>query len=203
MTVKDVTLFALAEAGDLVALQERLEAGEDVNGREPDGRVPLHAALGEGNLDAVRLLLEYGADPGIVDSSGFGLLHWATFANSRAILDVARDAAGEPLDVVDEKGTTPLSRAARGNDCIAVSWLLEHGADPNRADLDGWTPLHLAAAEGNADVIERLLRAGADPLCRLKPSKGEDFGHLASDLAWHYAWPQALHLLEAAEAEQT
>jgi ankyrin repeat protein len=47
-------------------------------------------------------------------------------------------------------------------------WLLEHGANPNRAQgMDGsptagWTALHQAASRGNIKMVEDLIKAGAD-----------------------------------------
>jgi ankyrin repeat protein len=42
-------------------------------------------------------------------------------------------------------------------------WLLEHGADPNRAwGVDGETPLHVAARRWDVSMIERLAQHGGD-----------------------------------------
>ncbi len=200
----NVTLVDLAENGQLLELREKLDAGHDVNERAPDGRVALHAALAEGEVEIVALLLERGADPKAVDSTGEGLLHWAARSNRRAMLEIARDAGREAVDVVDVGGRTPLSCAAQSNDSETIDWLLEHGADPNRVDFDGWAPLHYAAADGNVEAIHQLLRGGARPLLRLPPVEGEDFGHLASDLARHFAShrSEALLILESAEADE-
>ena len=55
---------------------------------------------------------------------------------------------------------------AKRNDASAVSWLLDHGVDPNAR----WThydsevtALHMAAGGGHVETVRVLLDAGADP----------------------------------------
>ena len=195
------TLAELAEQGNLLELQRRLDCGEDVNSPDVDGRVALHAAFAEGDLRIGLLLLGRNADPHIADATGHSIVHWAARANNRAMLELACDASGFRVDVVDADGRTPASWMAQGNNLDSLEWLLQNGADPNRVDRDGWGPLHHAAAEGNSSALRLLLRAGARPLLRLPPADGEDFGHAASDLARHFAsqQPEALLILTAAE----
>lgn len=58
---------------------------------------------------------------------------------------------------------TPLGRAAGGGDLVAMTALLDHGADPNAAGAHGMTPLASAARNGKVEAIELLLARGADP----------------------------------------
>lgn len=65
-----------------------------------------------------------------------------------------------------------LHLAAKRNHVEAVTWLLDHGADPN-ARWAHWdsdvTPLHLAILEDHIEVVRVLLAAGADPsICDTK-----------------------------------
>jgi hypothetical protein len=50
-----------------------------------DGRVPLHVACRRGDLDMVNLLLEFGADPDIVDSFGYSPVMWSALYGSPLI----------------------------------------------------------------------------------------------------------------------
>jgi hypothetical protein len=43
----------------------------------------------------------------------------------------------------------------------AVTWLLEHGADPNKPKEDGDTPLHVAVKHGRTAVAEVMRTYGA------------------------------------------
>lgn len=82
----------------------------------------------------------------------------------------ARDVAGlrEQLErspeLVHARGTNHndlLGMAAATCDERLVAVLLEHGADPARANVHGWTPLHQAAYSGLPHLARMLLDAGA------------------------------------------
>ena len=65
---------------------------------------------------------------------------------------------------------TALGSAACRSELAVLKFLLERGADPNRARTDGFTPLfyaaEVAASAASMAVMTALLRAGADPNAR-------------------------------------
>ncbi|KAM0884689.1 hypothetical protein ACQ4PT_030825 [Festuca glaucescens] len=61
----------------------------------------------------------------------------------------------------DDSGMTPLVCAVSRGKAIAVRYLLEKGADPNKEDIIGFTPLHYATKEGNDGLVRLLLSNGA------------------------------------------
>jgi ankyrin repeat protein len=66
--------------------------------------------------------------------------------------------------LVHSRGTNDndlLGMAAATCDERLVAVLLEHGADPARANVHGWTPLHQAAYSGLPHLARMLLSAGA------------------------------------------
>ena len=79
---------------------------------------------------------------------------------------------GADIDADPYRGTGLVWAAAKG-DAATISWLLAHGADPNRLGTfggpghgQGVTALHLAAQAGHREVIGALLKGGADPHLR-------------------------------------
>ena len=123
---------------------------------------PLHFAVREGHLEAVRALLRAGADPGFIRYSGEDLI---TVARDR----LHEDVAIEIQQVLNERaGTKPqdhgIHTAVRKGDFQAVSNdLTEDSLLVQRIDSRGCTPLHLAVIANRTDLAELLLNHGADP----------------------------------------
>ena len=65
-------------------------------------------------------------------------------------------------------GDTLLHVAVEKENCVAVSLLLEKGADINSKNMLENTPLHVAVARGNLVAVRLLLDKGADINCRNK-----------------------------------
>lgn len=76
--MSDLSLIEAFQEGDLAAVQERLEAGEDVNQRDLHQKTPLIHAAERGDVGLVRWLIARGADPN--RDTGF-----------RSVLEEARD----------------------------------------------------------------------------------------------------------------
>jgi len=142
----------------------------------------LHLATGEGNLRAVRALLDFGADIEAPDETGDTPLQTALSSIYFAPTDaVARLLIARNADCLkpDRFALTPLHHAAARGDRTLVEALVETGADVNsRAGHDGTvTPLHRAAEEGNTPATAALLAAGAEM------EAGDINGHTAFMLA--------------------
>jgi ankyrin repeat protein len=129
----ELDVFDAAALGDLDRLRELLGAdGEAALAWSPDGFTPLHYAAYFDGSDAVRLLIERGAD---------------LEAPSRNE-EFAQEA--RPLH----------SAVAAGRGDVAAA-LLEAGADPNARQSGGFTPLMAAEQSGDLDLAELLIRHGA------------------------------------------
>lgn len=151
-------------------------------------RTPLAAAAAAGSVEAVRVLLDAGANANVTDRDGKTAVR---LAMDRGAEDVARllesrgalaerpqlftaAARGDASTVevmlaqkanpnVRVKGRTPLHEAAALGHIEAVRALLLGKASPDLIDEDGWTALMDACDFGHADVATALLDANADP----------------------------------------
>jgi uncharacterized protein len=108
---------------------------------ELDGATPVALAAEVNNLEAIKLLVDAGADPLIATESGTTPLMLASGAGT----DVQRTRS------LEERATAVKTAA----------YLLDHGADVNAAGQFGWTALHSASYQGLNDVIDLLVRKGA------------------------------------------
>jgi ankyrin repeat protein/L-ascorbate metabolism protein UlaG (beta-lactamase superfamily) len=139
-----------------------LAAGADVNQKSQDGRTPIFAAAtGHGSTEIAGLLIDRGADAGVVDVNGIGPLDLAV---QNGLADVAALLAKNGADVNRKAGAfgwTALHSAAVRGDKGMAEMLLGAGADVNVKDGDGKTALELAASHGHEDVANLLVVKGA------------------------------------------
>ncbi|NGQ95142.1 ankyrin repeat domain-containing protein [Brevibacillus sp. SYP-B805] len=162
-------LFQAAQAGDVQRLQEMLSADPALaNTENEDGLTPLGFAAHFGHPDAVRALLEHGADVNAVSHSTIAYipsntaLH-AAIAGERN-LEVIRLLLqhGARTDIFDSNGHTCLHTAAFHDDnCEIIRLLIEHGVPVNAQAAGGKTALALAIEKGNHNVAQLLRQHGA------------------------------------------
>ena len=164
-----------------------------------------------GDLDAVRTLVESGADVNSRDEHGIGPL--LTFTPS--VMEYLLSKGANPNRQTNESGAPVLVGIAYMNceDCVRL--LLEGGADANAVEgRTGETPLHSCLSKPDGDrhaVIELLIGHGADPNLRTIPgvrtlafwrdvrTRGETPLHRAAA----YAPTETIELLLNAGADKT
>src|SRR5690606_12999683 len=77
-------LHAAAHRGDLTALKRHIQAGEWVNATDRAGRTPLHVASFARQTEAVRVLLQAGADPARLEQGRYDAVTIAAVADDEA-----------------------------------------------------------------------------------------------------------------------
>ncbi|KAI3845269.1 hypothetical protein MKW98_009335 [Papaver atlanticum] len=117
----------------------------------------LQIAAGFGHQDAVKMLLNHGANPNV--GSHWNMLkplYLAIFTKSWESMELLLQAGAHPNDV--SFGISPLGAAARAGGADVVTRLLEAGADPNYKMNTGLTALEMAAIFFNHEIMYILMQ---------------------------------------------
>jgi len=122
-----------------------------------DSQTPLFVACGQGDVDAVRRLLDEGAEVDRANKYGATPLFVAC---ERGHVDAARLLLDNGADVhkASNKNRTPLHAAAYEGHIDVVRLLLAHGADAD-VDEDGDTPAAGAKSKGHSAVVALLMES--------------------------------------------
>ncbi len=152
-------VFDAAAVGRTRGLEELLGADAGLaRSWSQDGFTPLHLAAFFGHEDAVRALLEHGADANVVarhETLVVAPLHSAAARAHSSIVRLLLDA-GADASARQPGGFTPLHAAAQNGDRKSAEALVEHGADTAAATDEGRTPADLAAAAGHDELADFL-----------------------------------------------
>ena len=148
-------------------LKRQYNAGDP---RLGEGATPLMRAARGGDAPVMRLLLDAGADPALVQKNGNTPIHLAASISlagnnyDRGTMQDVFDAIalclakGADINAVNGAGDTAV-HTALGSPAI-IAFLAEHGAKLDVKNKQGRTPLDTAlrAREGNRDTIALLKR---------------------------------------------
>ena len=147
----------------------------DLSGVDEIGATPFWRAAYGADVDAMKLLIQYGADPNIPTMKGAGRARIADPGAEREVKDVSN----LPPVPVGGPGIPPLlaaagagygegfaansHRFAPGGMLAAVKYLVDDlHVDVNAIDSEGNTAVHNAASRGDNAMIEYLVSKGAN-----------------------------------------
>jgi ankyrin repeat protein len=147
----------------------------DQSGVDEIGSTSFWRAAYASDVEAMKLLVSFGADPNIPTTKGAGRPRTGDIGE-RAVQDIS----GLPPIPVGGPGVPPLLAAAGqgygegfaanhhkfapGGMLPAVKYLVEElHADVNAREHEGNTAIHNAAARGDNEMIQYLISKGADP----------------------------------------
>jgi ankyrin repeat protein len=186
LTTKDgeTVLMTAARGGNLDAVKILVAHGADVNARENyRNQTALMWAAAERHADVVKFLLDHGGDwkaqstvreskmPKLSAASsvtpmargGLTALH---FSAREGDLDSARIMldAGVDVNILDGDETTALTTSIVNKQYTFAKFLLDHGANPNLADVRGKAALYAAIDMRDEDYSALPSRKAEDPL---------------------------------------
>lgn len=183
-------VITAAADGDVAALRRLLERDPRLSRAEYWYAPAIHFAVREGHADAVRLLLDAGADPewnGLHDGSLIAMAGDRGHDAIAELLEQTRDRRGR---IAAGRDDHPMHLAIAKGDVNEVRRLLD--ADPHLVDVGngaGAAPLHRAAGLGDFDLVALLLDRGANVHAFLSAARG--LSGLGTDLqaidlaVWH------------------
>jgi ankyrin repeat protein len=154
-------------SNDLDGMRLLVRRGASVNQRTRAGTA-LHRAAQFLNSEAVRFLLDRGADANARDGWGAtplmtigGVVARAARGDKSeiAVATMLLDA-GADIDAHGAGGTTFLMNVSESRHLPMIELLLARGADVNARDDDGRTALARAEARRHGDVVRMLEAAG-------------------------------------------
>src|SRR5687768_7462928 len=147
--------------------------------------IELGRAVRDGRLDAVRRLLDAGAEPNQTNFYGDTLIDMAHDRGHTAIAALLEDACAHARRVQpsDARADHPIHVAAERGDIARVRAMLD--TDPTlvaRGDRAGGTPLHRAVIGRASNVVKLVLDRGADIHAVHGAGLGSSSGYAPEDL---------------------
>eukprot|EP01063_Lacrimia_lanifica_P020183 TRINITY_DN27516_c0_g1_i1.p1 TRINITY_DN27516_c0_g1~~TRINITY_DN27516_c0_g1_i1.p1 ORF type:complete len:416 (+),score=203.48 TRINITY_DN27516_c0_g1_i1:70-1317(+) len=171
-------------------LDKLAPAGAVVDAKNKLGKTALHEAAKRNLVGCVKLLLESGADPLVMNELGSTPFHTACACGSVETMDVLLAACeGVTPELQDGSGAYPIHRCAYDGDERVFEMLVKHGAIVDMRDAQECTAVHLAVKMDRVSFVRKLLAVGGGQEEKLDPSVGDKSGNTVL----HYAVARCLH----------
>jgi uncharacterized protein len=160
-------LHAAAHKGLAAEIERLAAAGARVDERDAHGRTPLHVATFAGQRDAVRALLNAGADHGLLEGDRYDAVTIAAVANDEETLRLLLASGASARLVTSRYDGTALVAAAHLGHAGVVRQLIAAGAPLDHVNNLHWTATIEAIVLGDGgrrhqETLEALVRAGAN-----------------------------------------
>jgi ankyrin repeat protein len=160
-------LFAAAAAGDAPAIAKLVANGAAVDARDGHGRTPLHVAAYGSRHEAMRALVQAGANPNTLERDRYDIVTIAAVADDLPTLKVALAIGCGARNVTSRYDGTALIAAAHLGHVEVVRELIRAGAPLDHVNNLGWTALIESIVLGDGGprhtaTLKALVDAGAD-----------------------------------------
>jgi uncharacterized protein len=155
------------QSGNSEVVRLLVNSRANINAVNPTNKfTALIYAAAYGHLEAVKILLNAGADISAKDNKGKTAADYAQEYKRTEVLALLRKF-GAPVSYTNNP-KLDLLMAAVGTDREKIVSLLEQGGDPNTKDNEGKTLLMYAEENNWLEVADLLLKKGANPDVRDK-----------------------------------
>ena len=139
--------------------------------RNAQGENHLLVATKEGNLSALKWLIDFGFDFESKNAAGESALVYASRLKELYMFDYLLDL-GADINSQDKAGRTMLMKEALAGSLERVTWLLELGIDKKLVDNEGRTAYNLVLEAGFEELADFILNFGTNP----DPGNDDDDG---------------------------
>jgi ankyrin repeat protein len=155
-------LWEAVQYNKVKEIKKQVKRGANVTILNKEGESCIHWAVGDGHLDAVRTLIELGADVNIpAKRGGVSPIQIAAGMGNEDMVKLLLQF-GATIDMKDTSMSTPIHAAASAGHNSMLNFLAERGADISSGDAIGQTPMHKAAIRGYSETLIALAKLGAD-----------------------------------------
>ena len=164
-------LLVAAVNGNVKILSSLLETGADINAVSEGLYTPLMMAVRCKHFDAVKFLMNQGADANLQDKKGYTALHYvAVYCRLFDAIHLRCFNNRSDFNIRDADNYTPLMRAVKCLNLDVVNYLLQNGAYLDLEDRCGQRCLEFLVDDGlktSCEILSSLIRNGADVDARI------------------------------------
>ena len=160
-------LHAAAQKGDVAQIEKLAISKAALNARDGNGRTPLHVATFARQREAIRALVNAGADINLLDKDRYDGVTIVSVADDEETLRVLL-ASGASAKLITSRydGTALIAAAHLGHDGV-VKQLIAAGAPLDHVNNLHWTAAIEAVVLGDGGVrhqetLRALIKAGAN-----------------------------------------
>jgi ankyrin repeat protein len=129
--------------------------------KDPKGNTIFNYAAKGGNIEFLKVLIEKGVNPNVVNKEGGNAMLYASqgLRNSKNTLETYQflENLGVAVNVVGDRGRNPLHSIAYTNENLGIfSYFIKKGVDVNLQDNDGDSPFMNATNRNALKVVQFL-----------------------------------------------